>query len=180
MKVTSSVKIPQANIEDIRAAAVGLAVGEFVRLHPLPALAISLPGGSGSSIETKDADFRPTLDGETDRFSGALGTSARNYVVWLEKSGRNLFNNIISLGRAPLNDVWLPFNTVSKIHAVFVKVGDEWQLIDRGSRNGVYVNSQRVETSGKVALQCGDVLHFGRQLQGTFHTPEGLHDFLQK
>ncbi len=52
---------------------------------------------------------------------------------------------VCSLGRAESNQVTLQDDTVSRRHAVIQAQGDqEYWLVDFGSRNGSYVNGQRV------------------------------------
>ena len=51
-------------------------------------------------------------------------------------------------------------NEVSRVHAELVHIGGAWTVSDDGlSRNGTYVNSERV--SGRRRLRDGDVLRFG-------------------
>src|SRR5262245_47372296 len=56
-------------------------------------------------------------------------------------------------GAARRLDVRLPDSTISKTQARLVRSGNGWAFEDAGSRNGSFVNDQRV---GKVALQDGD------------------------
>jgi len=48
--------------------------------------------------------------------------------------------------------------TVSRRHARLEKQGNQWVLIDEGSRNGSFVNGQPVQ---QRAIQMGDILRFG-------------------
>ncbi len=58
---------------------------------------------------------------------------------------------------------------VSRAHAVFERMGDEWTLVDDGlSRNGSYVNSSRV--NGRKRLHHRDLLCFG-STHVFFHDP---------
>ncbi len=58
---------------------------------------------------------------------------------------------------------------VSRAHAVFERVGDDWALVDDGlSRNGSFVNSSRVD--GRKRLQNRDLLCFG-STHVFFHDP---------
>ena len=128
-----------------------------------------------------DSDQALSSTLEDEGFGHLLAAEAGcNAVAWLDKSERNIFGNIISLGRAPSNDVQLPFETISKVHAVFTRVGDSWRLSDRDARNGLYLNGRRVEPGSTVDLRDGDRLRFGSQIEGTFYTPEALYDFLAR
>jgi pSer/pThr/pTyr-binding forkhead associated (FHA) protein len=67
----------------------------------------------------------------------------------------------LSIGREARSDISLPWDTeVSRAHAVLERVGDSWTLLDDGlSRNGSYVNGQRVQ--GRRRLASGDTLLIG-------------------
>jgi hypothetical protein len=70
----------------------------------------------------------------------------------------------VRIGRKPSNDIALGWDAeVSRTHATMVKVDDRWVLIDdERSRNGSYVNGQRV--SDRHLLEDGDILRFGETL----------------
>src|SRR5581483_12197746 len=57
-------------------------------------------------------------------------------VVWLEKTRRNPFANLITIGRAPNNDIRYPLESLSKLHATLSFAGEHWQIQDHSSRNG--------------------------------------------
>src|SRR5688572_32843577 len=42
-------------------------------------------------------------------------------IVWLEKTRRNPFANLITVGRAPNNDIRYPLESLSKLHATLMK-----------------------------------------------------------
>jgi len=66
-----------------------------------------------------------------------------------------------SIGRQEACDVALPDDpSVSRVHAVLERIGDEWTLVDDGSsRNGSFVNGQRVR--GRQRLRDGDLVRVG-------------------
>jgi predicted component of type VI protein secretion system len=66
-----------------------------------------------------------------------------------------------TIGRQEACDVALPEDpSVSRVHAVLDRIGDEWTLVDDGSsRNGSYVNGQRVH--GRQRLRDGDLVRVG-------------------
>jgi pSer/pThr/pTyr-binding forkhead associated (FHA) protein len=66
------------------------------------------------------------------------------------------------VGRGTGNDVSLPWDTeVSRLHAELEAIAGEWTVSDDGlSRNGTYVNGQRI--SGRHRLRDGDVIGVGR------------------
>jgi pSer/pThr/pTyr-binding forkhead associated (FHA) protein len=81
----------------------------------------------------------------------------------------------LSIGRATQNEVDLPWDTeVSRLHAELECIAGEWTVSDDGlSRNGTYVNGQRI--SGRHRLRDGDVVRVGRTTIA-FRRPEGGED----
>jgi serine phosphatase RsbU (regulator of sigma subunit) len=67
-----------------------------------------------------------------------------------------------SIGRSPNQDVVLNDSRVSRRHAIIVKEGDIYTVIDQNSTHGTFLNSVRVE---RAVLKPGDVLQMG-SLQG--------------
>ncbi len=67
----------------------------------------------------------------------------------------------LTLGRHP--DCWLQLSAdlVSRVHAELGVVDDRLLVTDRGSRNGTYVNGERIE--GQLELRHGDELRIGRE-----------------
>lgn len=53
----------------------------------------------------------------------------------------------------------LPDRLLSREHARLVRTPEEWMLVDGGSRNGTFLNDERIEKHG---LQPGDVFRCGR------------------
>jgi len=66
-----------------------------------------------------------------------------------------------TVGRSLAADVVLSWDEdVSRVHAELQRMGGEWVLVDDGlSRNGSYVNGERIE--GRRMLQDGDEMRFG-------------------
>jgi hypothetical protein len=66
-----------------------------------------------------------------------------------------------TIGRQPACDIALPEDpSVSRVHAVLERIGEEWTLVDDGSsRNGSFVNGQRVH--GRQLLRDGDTVLVG-------------------
>jgi hypothetical protein len=62
------------------------------------------------------------------------------------------------LGRGELSDILVDSEEVSRHHARFVRVDDEYQVQDLESRNGVYLNGLKVNLA---ILREGDELQFG-------------------
>jgi chromosome segregation ATPase len=69
-----------------------------------------------------------------------------------------LFKNRLTIGRTQHNDIQLQAPHISRRHAVLMTEGDVTRVIDWGSKNGVYVNSNRVT---EHFLASGDVVRIG-------------------
>jgi DNA-binding MarR family transcriptional regulator len=85
------------------------------------------------------------------------GGEREQRIVELDRHGDRL-----SVGRGLTNQVSLPWDTeVSRLHAELECIAGEWTVSDDGlSRNGTYVNGQRV--SGRYRLRDGDVIRVGQ------------------
>lgn len=69
-----------------------------------------------------------------------------------------LFKDRLTIGRTAQNDIQLKATYVSRRHAVIVADGGTTRVIDWGSKNGVYVNSERVT---EHFLNNGDAVRIG-------------------
>jgi hypothetical protein len=76
-----------------------------------------------------------------------------------------------SVGRERSSDLVLGWDgQVSRLHARFERVGDEWTVVDDGiSRNGTFVNGERL--TGQRRLSDGDTVRFGGTTM-TFRSPQ--------
>lgn len=63
------------------------------------------------------------------------------------------------LGRHPWNDVQLDHDSVSRYHAMLVREGGHWTVVDLNSTNGIRVNEHPVR---QQRLHHGDVVNIGR------------------
>ncbi|UUO02711.1 FHA domain-containing protein [Mycolicibacterium novocastrense] len=79
-------------------------------------------------------------------------------------SGRELVplhGQRVTLGKASTNTVSLEHDeTVSRLHAVLENLGFAWSIRDLGSRNGTYLNGERI-TAERV-LRSGDEVRLGK------------------
>jgi pSer/pThr/pTyr-binding forkhead associated (FHA) protein len=82
--------------------------------------------------------------------------------VW-GSSGRELRpldSERMTVGTLGTSDVVVDADGVSRAHAVFERFGDTWCVRDLGSRNGTFVNGERI--IGERALHSGDEIVLGR------------------
>ncbi len=77
----------------------------------------------------------------------------------------NLRRRLTRIGRNMENDIVLNSDRVSRHHAEILcesgPEGDEFLILDKGSRNGVWVNRQRIKDSAPI--RSGDAIRIGRQ-----------------
>jgi len=94
-----------------------------------------------------------------------------SYVEVWGRSGRELRtldSERMTVGTLESNDVVVDADGVSRVHAVLERFGDRWCVRDLGSRNGTFVNGERI--IGERALHSGDEVLLGR-LRLLFHGP---------
>jgi hypothetical protein len=66
----------------------------------------------------------------------------------------------VTIGQAATNDVPLPFDrTASRVHAVFERIAGRWCVRDLSSRNGTFVNGERIWSERPLAT--GDEIRIG-------------------
>lgn len=65
------------------------------------------------------------------------------------------------IGRNGDNDIALEGDRVSRYHAEIVREGDEMLVVDKQSRNGVWLNGARV--NGSATITAGDAIRIGRK-----------------
>jgi hypothetical protein len=73
-----------------------------------------------------------------------------------------LLEEVTTIGRTAANAVALPDGSVSSAHARVMRNAEGFVLEDLGSRNGTFVNSEKV--AGKRVLADGDTIRFGKVL----------------
>jgi len=96
-----------------------------------------------------------------------------SYVEVWDRGGRQLRaldSERITVGTLESNDVVVDVDGVSRVHAVLERFRDAWFVRDLGSRNGTFVNGDRI--LGERALHSGDEILLGR-LRLLFHAPAG-------
>jgi DNA-binding CsgD family transcriptional regulator len=94
-----------------------------------------------------------------------------SYVEVWDRRGRELRplgSERMTVGTLESNDLVVEGDGVSRVHAVFERIGDAWCVRDLGSRNGTFVNGGRV--IGERAVHSGDEILLGR-LRLVFHAP---------
>ena len=70
----------------------------------------------------------------------------------------NLADSKVLIGRSELCDVPIDSRFVSKCHAILIRTDDALHLVDLNSKNGTFVNSERIESQ---VLRHDDVISIG-------------------
>ncbi|MCI0338096.1 MAG: FHA domain-containing protein [Acidobacteria bacterium] len=71
---------------------------------------------------------------------------------------RRLYTRI---GRNQDNDIVINNDRVSRYHAEIIREGEEMKVLDKKSRNGVWLNGARISES--AVIKSGDLIRIGRQ-----------------
>jgi len=69
-----------------------------------------------------------------------------------------LFKDRLTIGRTANNDIQLDAHFISRRHAVIVTENGETKIVDWGSKNGVFINAERVT---EQTLKNGDIVTIG-------------------
>ncbi len=68
-----------------------------------------------------------------------------HFIIGDREQEVSLEGDELRLGRAPDNDIVLPDYSVSRQHAILRRAGDQWQVLDMGSTNGVQIDGRSVQ-----------------------------------
>jgi hypothetical protein len=75
----------------------------------------------------------------------------------------------VAIGRHPDAAIFLDDVTVSRNHAVVLREGGQWVIVDEGSLNGTFINRRR---NDRTVLSDGDEIQIGKY-KLTFLAPAG-------
>ncbi|MCO5168529.1 MAG: FHA domain-containing protein [Planctomycetes bacterium] len=114
-----------------------------------------------------ESDERPTAqfltvsisakrgDAGADEARGADPSAPLALLPVRKREGSNAFALMITIGRAPNNDLVLPDRRVSKFHAYFRRLGGAWTINDANSTNGTTVDEVLVPPERGLTLRSG-------------------------
>ena len=120
-------------------------------------------------LDLSDSNEFMTNDGKT-------GESRRIDLFFplRKRSGANAFTSMVTVGRAGNNDVVIQGEGVSKFHAYFLRVREDWALIDAGSSLGTFVEDRRLEPRKERApMSNGTRIRLGKAIIGQYLDPPG-------
>ena len=123
----------------------------------------------GASLIADQPESATTLSyllAEEDGEPNALAAVAGDEACLVIRSGGGragetypLLGERVAIGRHPDAAIFLDDVTVSRNHAVLVREGDSWVIVDEGSLNGTYVNRRRGD---RTVLADGDEIQIGK------------------
>lgn len=110
-------------------------------------------------------------------------TASIQLLVYSLRRGGKSAGHLVTVGRAPNNDVAIPDLSISRFHA-FVKPCEDgtFMIQDASSTNGTTVNGVNVPAQGQgqaMSLKAGDNVRLG-QVELTYLTPQALMEFAQQ
>jgi hypothetical protein len=166
------------SIRDLRADAQKLGRGEFEQRYGrvlllLSATELAAPPAIASTQVGLGGDGHPRME----------STASLALIVFAVRRNGHSAGHLITMGRAPENDVVVPDTSISRFHA-YVKEGanHQWLIQDAGSTNGTTVNGHSVPRQGSgspVELSSGDDVRLG-QVELTFLDADALLSFAMR
>lgn len=124
--------------------------------------AASADDGAAARADTAALQAPPVIEGQAPmpaqaprapRPGGFLAIEQDASVTWVALSG-----DITHIGRGLAVDIRLDDMSVSRRHAILIRDGAGWRIVDDRSVNGVWLNGRRVS---EARLHDGDVLVLG-------------------
>jgi hypothetical protein len=113
------------------------------------------------------------------RPAAAPGEAADPVLLPLRKRpGANAFPGMVTLGRAPNNDIVLDDTRVSRFQAYFRTDGWHWRVGDPRSTNGTAVGGVPIPPDQTLPLASGSKLTLSGSVELEFLEPEALHRLL--
>jgi hypothetical protein len=147
----------------------------FVAEHDTPFLVGPPPKDAGDDWSFRTGSLRTVRAGS----GSTLTLLEEGYLaIAVKKRRTGAFMDTVLLGRAKTNDIMLPSESISKLHAR-MKLGDGHSitLFDAGSSNGTFVGDEQLEPDKGRAVAPGEILTFG-DLSFHIFEPQGLLDIL--
>ena len=113
------------------------------------------------SLEQIDDDVEVTMVGDLPHERKA--PTSRAPLVLAIRKVKDVFPNMITVGRTGNNDLVIKDISVSRFHAVFNVTGDTVTLSDAGSHNGTSIDGQPLAARGQaVGVEPGNKVRFGK------------------
>jgi hypothetical protein len=145
--------------------------GPTVRSMTVEAFATRFPHPILFGREVLEEEFRFSTVVTDDRSLSEVARESpdvfriRQWVIAVRKAPEAPAQDRVFLGRSETNDLCVPHQTVSKLHAYFQRETSpalKWSVVDTGSSNGTRHNGTKLPSRAKAHVLDGDTLVFGR------------------
>ncbi|MCA8924006.1 MAG: FHA domain-containing protein [Planctomycetes bacterium] len=110
-----------------------------------------------------------------EALSGRLAGGRLMLVPVCKRDGANAFGSMVTVGRAPNNDLVLSNSNVSKFHAYLRKLGESWTVSDANSRNGTELDGKRLPAEHPFPLRSGAKIRLATLVTLEFLSPDDLY-----
>lgn len=128
--------------------------------QPLTVLLGSASSGQPVELHPAGASARATTS-QVTATGHATGSSPETTVIRSPTAVHAIDQVSVTIGRAPDNAIVLNDLLVSRYHAALRRSDDRWELIDKNSSNGTYVNGNRI---ARAFIGPDDIVGIGHQL----------------
>jgi pSer/pThr/pTyr-binding forkhead associated (FHA) protein len=179
--MTISVNNPFTVLQFSRKVA-GMPKSMFLRKHSTPYLLVELREGTlDSGRYTTIAPDRDNHFNNPKALAGSILTPDEIAIVPVQKSDKNTFHNIVTLGRSSNNDIVIHFPSVSKLHAIFKEDPStgNFTLTDADSTFGTMLENVPLIPREPAALQSGISIVFARSVRATFFDADDLFEYIE-
>jgi hypothetical protein len=164
-----------ATIGDFAVSLKGTTRGDFLARFPHPFLVRQNDAGQpGRNLSTTSFNTM-AMDPQKIRARAREVLLLPIFAV-TKRAGGNAFGLMITMGRAPNNDIVFHETQISKFHANFAKSAKgEWTITDSSS-NGTWVDGKRLEARVAQTLRADSSIELAHAVVLTFLTPERAFD----
>lgn len=164
---------------------IGLTQSDYVKEHPMPVLVLDTTGAEtesgfrGDFVTLKLPEI--TVDNIVNAVDRLKDTDEDATLLHITKANSQ-FTSIVTLGRAPKNDLRIDLPSVSKFHCYFTYNAREkiWHISDAYSANGTFLDEKRLDSNQKVAVSNGAILRFGSHARAQFFEAEFFFEYLRQ
>jgi hypothetical protein len=143
----------------------------FAKLHPTPFLVVTIPGSDEvvTQVPLAGRTMRRTTGAK-----GAMLDQAKGRLALPVRKHSSPGADAVLVGRSRENDLVLPFESVSRLHA-FLRLGRDgkWTVEDAGSTNGTFVRGRQLKPGVQEAVEDSAPIKFG-WVEAVFRSNEGF------
>lgn len=152
---------------------------EFVQKFPEPFMVVESAESSGPAPNQRA--FKTMIGGVNAAQKANPLDDKHKHVYRLQKSDRNRFGAMITVGRADNNDLILEHLSVSKFHAYFTSdpKRTSFSVNDADSKFGTFVDNKKLPPNIARELTSGDTVTFGKGPKLTFYLASDFYDYLK-